>query len=54
MSQNSNGFFNVTCFNGSSETVSAQAIAENLVCKTVSPTSSQRNSVICTGNEFHN
>lgn len=52
MSQNSNEHFNVTCLNGDLETVDAQAIAENLVCKKVSSTSSQRSSVVCTGNEF--
>jgi hypothetical protein len=54
MSQNSNRYFNVTCLNGSSETVDAQAIAENLVCKMGGSVSSQRSSVVCTGNEFQN
>jgi hypothetical protein len=52
MSQNSNGSFNITCLNGSSETANTQAIAENLVCKRDGSTFPQRSSVVCTGNEF--
>lgn len=52
MSRNSDDSFDVICLNGALETVKAQAIAENLVCKTGNLVSSQRKSVICTGNEF--
>lgn len=54
MSQNSNGYFNVQCLNGSSETVNTQTIADNLVCQTGNETSPHRQAVICTGNEFMN
>jgi len=54
MSQNSNGYFNVICLDGSRETIDAQAISENLVCKRGSTASSQRKTVVCTGNEFQN
>ena len=60
MNQNSNGSFNVTCLNGVSETSNAESIARNLVCRTSNSSSSQRTSVssqrksvVCTGNEFH-
>jgi hypothetical protein len=53
MNQNSNGSFNITCLNGVSETSNAESIARNLVCRTSNSSSSQRKSVVCTGNEFH-
>ena len=50
MSQNSNGLFNVTCFDGSLETVVAPAISENSVCKLDNqPLQQKSNSVVCTG-----
>jgi hypothetical protein len=55
MNQNSDGNFSVNCLNGSSETVNAQTIFNNLVCNTGNDnTSSINNTVICTGNEFMN
>jgi hypothetical protein len=52
MSQNSEGYFNVNCLNGNSETVNAQAIAKNSVCKVGNQTSSLHDAVVCTGNQF--
>lgn len=52
MRQNSNSYFNVTCLNGSNETVNSQAIANNLVCKTGVQRFSENQGVTCTGNEF--
>jgi hypothetical protein len=54
MNQNSNGSFKITCLNGVSETANAESIARNLVCKKSNSVSSQRKSVVCTGNEFQN
>lgn len=51
MSQNSNGSFNVTCLNGSTETVDAQAIAQNLVCKTGVQPVPLKKAVSCTGDK---
>lgn len=52
MSQDTKGLFNVTCLNGSSETVDAKSILENLVCKMDNQPLRQSKAITCTGDEF--
>jgi hypothetical protein len=50
MNRNSNDGFDVTCLNGALEIVNAEAILDNLVCKTATDKSySAGKSVVCTG-----